>query len=197
VEDPGHPAIRSGEPPVSVDTVWPAIINRETFQLVQQKMTSNSPQISHPRTVPSFCPLSGPLFCFCGRTTIGYSAKSYSHYYYLCSRSFKQSKDAYDARMLPKEKLERLAIDQVRSKVLTGENLEELVVLVNEELQPSSCGLRDRLDITDTELRDVRTRLSRHCDALETGKLELDALALRIRELKTRQDELNEAKTQV
>ncbi len=194
---PGHPAIHSSEPPVRVENAWPAIIDRQTFELVQRKMALKSPQVTHPRTIPSFYLLSGLLFCPCGRAMIGHSAKSHSHFYYVCSRSFKQGKDACDARMLPKEKLERLVIDQVRSKVLTNENLEELVTLVNEELQSASCGLKDRLDAIDTELRDVRARLSRLYDALETGELELDDLAPRIKELKTRQDELNKAKIQI
>ena len=53
------------------------------------------------------------------------------------------------------------------------------------------------MDVIDAELRDVRARLSRLYDALETGKLDLDDLAPRIKELKTRQDELNKSKIQV
>lgn len=174
---PGHPAVRSGNPPIRVENAWPAAIDRETFQLVQKKMASKSPKATHPRTVPSFYLLSGLLFCSCGRAMIGHSAKSSSHFYYLCSRSFKQGKDACNARMLPKEKLERLVIEQLRSKALTDENLEELVILVNEELQSASCGLKNRLDAVDTELNDVRARLSKLYDALETGKLELSDLA--------------------
>jgi regulator of replication initiation timing len=99
--------------------------------------------------------------------------------------------------MIPKEKLERLVIDQLRRQVLTDENLEKLVVLVNEELQSASCGLKERLGVIDAELSDIRARLSRLYDALETGKLELDHLAPRIKELKVRQDELNRNRIQV
>ena len=52
-------------------------------------------------------------------------------------------------------------------------------------------------DICDTELRDVNTRLSRLYDVLETGKLSLDELAPRIRELKKHQDELGKARIQI
>lgn len=117
---------------------------------------------------------------------IGHSAKSHSHFYYLCSRNFKQGKEACGARILPKERLEHVVIEQLRSKVLTDENLEELLSLVNEELQSASCGLKDRLDVIDAELRDVRARLSRLYDVLQTGKLELDDLVPRIRGLKSR-----------
>jgi len=71
---PGHPAIHSGEPPVRVEKAWPAIINPETFSLVQKKMASKSPGVIHPRSVPSPYLLSGLLFCSCGRAMIGHSA---------------------------------------------------------------------------------------------------------------------------
>jgi len=194
---PGHPAARSAEPPVRVENAWPAIISRETFQLVQGKMALRRPQVTHPRTVPSFYLLSGLLFCSCGRAMIGRSAKSHQYYYYMCSRSFKQGKDVCDAKILPKEKLERLVIEQLQSKVLTEENLEELVKLVNEELQSASSWLRERQDAVDAELKDIKARLSRLYEVLETGKLNLDDLAPRIRELKSRQDELSKIRIQL
>ena len=193
----GQKAIQSGEPPIRVENAWPAIIDRETFNIIQRKMALRSPRITHPRTVPSFYLLSGLLFCSCGRAMIGHSAKSHSYYYYLCSRSFKQGKDSCDARMLPKEKLERLIIEQLRSKVLIDESLEQLVTMVNEELQSASSGLKDRTEIIDTEQKDVSARLSKLYDALETGKLQLDDLAPRIRELKSRQDELSKTRVQI
>ena len=150
----------------------------------------------HPRTVPSPYLLSGLLFCSCGRALMGQSAKSGRYFYYVCSRSFKQGTDACDAGMLPKENLERLVVEQLRARVLTEDNLEELVKLVNEELQAASCGLRDRLDAVDAELRDVRARLNKLYEAVETGKLDLNDLAPRIKELKGRQDELGKTRIQ-
>lgn len=69
-----------------------------------------------------------------------------------------------------------------------------LLYVVFYEWQSASYGLKDRMDVIDAELRDIRARLSRLYDALETGKLDLDDLAPRIKELKTRQDELNKSK---
>lgn len=71
------------------------------------------------------------------------------------------------------------------------------MTLVNNELQSASCLLKDRLDVIDTELKNVKSRLARLYDALETGKLKLDELAPRIRELKYRQDELSKIRVQV
>ena len=150
----------------------------------------------HPRTVPSPFLLSGLLFCSCGRALTGQSAKSGRYFYYVCSRSLKHGTEACNAGMLPKEKIERLVIEQLKARVLTDDNMEELVKLVNEELQATCCGLKDRLDAIDTELQDVRVRLGKLYEALETGKLDLNDLAPRIKELKIRQDELVRARVQ-
>jgi site-specific DNA recombinase len=48
----------------------------------------------------------------------------------------------------------------------------------------------EKLEILDAEVRDVSSRLTKLYDALETGKLDLNDLAPRIKELKAKQDEL-------
>jgi site-specific DNA recombinase len=194
---PGHPAIHSVDPPVRVENAWPSIVDRKVFQLVQKKMASNAPQAVHPRTVPSFYLLSGLLFCSCGHAMIGRSAKSHQYYYYMCNGSFKQGKDACDARALPKDKLEQLVIGQIKENILNQEWLEELVVLVNKELSANNDTLKDKLEAIDAELNDVRNRLSKLYDALETGKFTLDDLAPRIKELRVRQDELSKTGLQL
>ena len=194
---PGHPAIHSSDPPVRVENAWSAIIDKDVFQQVQRKMVSRRPKVIHPRTIPSSYLLSGLLYCSCGHSMIGRSAKSHHYHYYACNGGYKQGRDACDARALPKDKLEHLVIDQIKERVLNREWLEELVRLVNEELDSTHGVLRDRLDTIDAELNDVRFRLSKLYDALETGKLSLDDLASRIKELRTRQDELQKAGIQL
>ena len=194
---PGHPAIHSADPPVRVENAWPAIIDEDVFKQIQRKMASRRPEVIHPRTIPSSYLLSGLLYCSCGHSMIGRSAKSHHYHYYTCNGGYKQGRDACDTRALPKDKLEHLVIDQIKCKVLNHEWLEELVRLVNEELDSTHGILRDRLATIDAELNDVKIRLCKLYDALETGKVSLDDLAPRIKELKTRQDELVKARVQL
>ena len=191
-----HSAIRSGVPPVRVENAWPAIIDRETFNSVRQKMGNNAPKAVHPRVVASFYLLSGLLHCSCGQAMIGRSAKSHQYYYYVCSRGNKQGKESCSARNLPKEKIEKLVIDQIKQKVLTPEYLEGLVKLVNAELDSTHGLLKNKLDDIDLELADIRNRLAKLYDVLETGKLNLDDLAPRIKELKAKQDGLMKTRVQ-
>jgi hypothetical protein len=69
--------------------------------------------------------------------------------------------------------------------------------MVNEELQSTISGLKQRMDVIEAEQEDTRVRLSRLYDALETGTLQLDDPAPRIKELKTRQEEINKTRIQI
>ena len=128
---------------------------------------------------------------------IGRSAKSHQYYYYTCNGNFKQGAETCTARALPKDKLERVIVEQIREKVLNNEWLQELVELVNKELDSSHTVLGDRLDAIDADLNEVRLRLSRLYEALETSKLSLDDLAPRIKEQRARESELSKARLQV
>ncbi len=190
----GYAAARSGEPPVRVENAWQAIIDSETFQTVHRKMASKRPEISHPRTIPSAYLLSGMLYCSCGRAMIGHSSKSGRYHYYLCSRNLKQGSEVCNARKFPREKLEKLVVDHIRSDILSNERLEKMALAVNEEFRSASSGLKERFDIIDAELYDVKARLSKLYDAIETGKITIDDISERIRELKDRQAELHKSR---
>ena len=193
----GHRAAKSGEPPVRAEGAWPAIVEEATFDLVQKKLTARGPSIAHPRTVGSPYLLSGMIFCRCGRAMTGRSAKSGRHFYYSCSRAAKQGRVACGSRALPKEKIERLIVDQLRRRVLTQENLNELIQLVEEELRAEAKSKGERLRRVETETREVDARLDRLYQALETGKLELEDLAPRIKQLRGQLDELDNERVRI
>ena len=64
-------------------------------------------------------------------------------------------------------------------------------------MDSSHGSLKDKLDAIDAELNDVKARLSKLFDVLETGKLSLDDLSPRIKELKAKQDTLSKTRVQV
>jgi site-specific DNA recombinase len=69
----------------------------------------------------------------------------------------------------------------------------KLVYLANKELKSANLIYHEKLDHIDLELGNVNARLDKLYDILETGKLGLDELAPRIKQLKNRQDELSKA----
>jgi site-specific DNA recombinase len=144
----------------------------------------------HPRVLPSFYLLSGILFCSCGSAITGHSAKSHQFYYYKCSRKLKEGSASCQARNLPKKKLEKVVTEHIKAKILDNDTLEKLVALGNQDLEKAHSSYREKLEVLDTKLKDVNSRLVKLYDALEMGKLELNDLAPSIKELKVRQDEL-------
>jgi uncharacterized coiled-coil DUF342 family protein len=71
------------------------------------------------------------------------------------------------------------------------------VNLTNEEISQAKQIQREKLAAIQGQLADVRGRLHKLYDALETGRLEVDDLAPRIKDLKGRVDELEEQKRDV
>ncbi len=193
----GHPAAHSGIGPVIVEAAWPALVDRETFMRIKATMGEKRPENTHPRVVGSTFLLSGLVHCSCGHAMIGRSAKSHQYHYYTCNGNYKQGAMACTAKTLPRENLERAVVAQIRDKVLNDEWLDELVRRVNEELDSGRGLLSDKLDCIDDSLAEVRARLSRLYEALETGKLSLDDLAPRIKDLRVREADLSKARLQI
>ena len=100
------------------------------------------------------------LFCPCGSAMVGRSAKSHRYYYYTCNRNCKQGREVCDSRILPKVKIERLVIEQIKQKVLDKQCLEQLVILVNEELDAGHVLVKDKLSIIDIEMSELENRLA-------------------------------------
>jgi hypothetical protein len=70
----------------------------------------------------------------------------------------------------------------------------EMVFLVNEEIDAANGSNYERLSTVDAELKDIKQRLTRHYEALESGKLTQDDLGPRIHELRERETALQVTK---
>ena len=98
------------------------------------------------------------------------------------------------ARYLNSRKFEELVINKIKEHILTEENLQELVCLVNEEMDSNAGNYRKDLNVISDEIAVINSRLERLYDALETGKLGLDDLAPRIQQLRHQQEKLQSRK---
>ena len=68
-------------------------------------------------------------------------------------------------------------VEKIRERILTEETIVELVTLVAEEIDATAGELAGRLEVIDAELGDVRKRLERLYDTLETSELTLEVVA--------------------
>ncbi len=181
-------------PPVRVENAWEAIVDRATFDGVQATLREKAPSRMAPRRASSRYLLSGLAVCgSCGRALVAQEAKSGKYCYYQCGTLMKQGSGSCGARYLNKEKFEGLVIEKLKERILTEENLRELVKMVNEEMDSTTSETRGRLGAVVAEVSDVRRRLDKLYDALETGSLTMADLGPRIQSLRHREDQLQAA----
>jgi site-specific DNA recombinase len=172
-----------------------AIVSQVDFDRVQTLLTDRRPFTRPPRGVSSPYVLSGLAYCSnCGAAMIGTAAKSGKYMYYECNNRFKKGKDSCVGLRLRKDMLENAVLERIRRNILTEDNLTRLVNLINVELLETASCFEKQLEQTETELGKISNKLTKLYVALESGKLEMDDLAPRIKELRVRQHELQQQK---
>ena len=180
--------------PVKVQGAWPALVSRDLFDDVQRAMRERAPMVQRPGRVGSKFLLSGLLKCgVCGRPYSGQGAKSGQFAYYVCGTLFREGAGTCSARYLNAPKVEEFIVEKIRERILTEETIVELVTLVAEEIDAMAGELSGRLDVVEAELGDVRKRLEKLYEALETSELTLEVLSPRIFSLRHREEQLEAA----
>ena len=174
-----------------VEKAFPAIISKAQFRQVNKLMRSRAPKRSHPRRVGSSYLLSGLVKCKrCNRALSGQDSKSGKFSYYVCQSVMKRGSGACNAPRLNARRFEELVVGKIRENVLTESNIRELVKLVAEEMDGVAKEQQQRLETVESELVDVKRRLDRLYNLVETTDLDVDDFKLRIREHRERQEKL-------
>ena len=181
--------------PVRVEGAWPALVSRELFDEVQQAMRDRAPKVQSPGRVGSKFLLSGLLKCgVCGRSYSGQGAKSGQFAYYICGTLYREGAGTCSARYLNAPRLETFVVEKIRERILNEETIVALVATVAEEIDAMASELADRLEVIEAELSDVRKRLERLYEAVETSELTLEVLSPRILSLRHREEQLEAAR---
>jgi len=189
---------KRGNEPVRAENVCPPIIDRGTFLKVQNLMKERMPKRVHPKRVASPFLLSGIAYCgYCGKALVGKYAKNGEFAYYVCGTLDKKGSGSCPAKYLNADKFESMVIKQIKERILTRENLINLVHMVNEEMGSAMQSYQNELELISSTITDVNNRLERLYDAIETGKLNLDDVIVRIRELRQRQEQLQAKRIEI
>ena len=185
---------RDGAPPVRVEDAFPAIVTRQEFDRIDRMLQSRAPSVSHPRRAVSPYLLSGLLKCeTCGKAMTAAEAKSGKYTYYICHSLLKQGKGACDTPRLNAKAFEGLIIEQIRENVLTESNIRALVKLVDEEMDGVAHEQRQKLETIEAELEEVKRKLARIWQFVESTDIEMADAADRIKEHRERQAQLEDA----
>ncbi len=180
--------------PVRAEDAWEALVSREVFDKVQNGLQERAPKKQRPARVGSKYLLSGLLRCgVCGKPYTGQGAKSGKFSYYVCSTLLREGAGSCTAAYLSAERVESCVVNTIRGRILNDQTITELVVLVAEEIDALAGELGGQLQAVEAELADVRSRLERLYEALETTELTMQALSPRILKLRQREDQLEAA----
>ena len=184
--------------PIRVENAWPAIIDKETFQRSHALLAERAPKKMHPKRVASRYLLSGLAKCgHCGKALVGQSAKGGKYDYYVCSTMLKKGVKLCPSSYINTTRFEGLVLKKIKQQILTPEHIEELVRLINEDTENNCVEARLQLETIASELGDAQSRLGKLYEAVETGKVSLDDLSPRIKELRSRQDKLLQSKAEL
>ncbi len=85
-------------------------------------------------------------------------------------------------------------VEKIRERILNEETIVALVQLVAEEIDAMAGELAGRLEVVEAELGDVRKRLEKLYEAIETSELTLEVLSPRIMSLRHREEQLEAAR---
>ncbi len=177
--------------PVRVEKAFPAIVSKTQFRKVNRQMRSRAPGKAHPRRVGSSHLLSGLVKCHrCNRGLSGQDSKSGQFSYYVCQSLMKRGSGACDTPRLNARNFEEMVVEKIRSNILTDGNIRELVKLVDEEMDGVAKEQRVKLETVEAELADVRRRLERLYNLVETTDMDIDDFKPRIRDHRERQEQL-------
>ena len=162
-------AARDDAEPVRVERAFSPIVSKAQFRRVNARMRSRAPRVTHPRRVASSYMFSGLVKCYrCEMLLSGQDAKSGRFHYYVCQSLIKRGSGGCDTPRLNARRFEELIVGRIRSSVLTERIIGDLAKVVAKELDGLVREQRRRLETIESELADVRRRLGRLWDIVET-----------------------------
>jgi len=189
---------RGPQEPTSIPGFYPAIIDEELFNRVQDKLKSQIALCQNSYAYRTKYLLSRLVICdLCGHHYVGTSAKSGTYNYYSCRTYLQKGREACGAPLLNKEKLETAIMHQIQARILSKENVRQYIDLIVEQARAAKREPSAEERAVELAITDVESRIRRWEDTLERGLLSLEDSAHRIRELRQEREALLQRKVEL
>ena len=139
--------------------------------------------------------MSGLVRCeLCDKALTAAEAKGGKYsYYYVCQSILNGGSKSCETPRLNAGRFERLIIEQLRDHVLTESNIRELVKMLDEEMDGVAREERERLEMIEAELEEVRRKMDRLWHIVESSDMEVNDILPRLRVHQERQAQLEES----
>ena len=193
---PAHP--EPGRDQLHIDNHHPATISEEQFNHVQQLLTNNAPNVTHPRQVGSTHLLSRLATCnISGGTVAPRNGKGGEYHYYTCRDRKEHTASFCDCPPQRTDTVEELFMTAVLDDILTEANVTKCADIIRDEMRTQSNHQLELHDTATNELAEIDQRIERLTIAYETGKLPLDIFNKRIDVLLNQREILERTKAEV
>ena len=174
---------KDGEDPIRIEDAIPAIIDKETFRIVQERMARNKHQQGGRPPKNREYPLRGKVFCGSCKSAMTISTSRGEYYYYRCTG--KKRLHNCDATPISVDHLERTVSAALRAVLGTPDEVEGLIKILRDQSEEIAAGSVRRLQELLEEERDIGKRLDNALDAVLAG-LSSPTLKEKIRDLEER-----------
>ena len=158
------------DPSEWIEIQTPIIIEPYTFDRIQRKLEARRPTNTPPRIVNGPTLLTGIVKCgTCGGGMTLRTGKGGRYRYYVCNRSATEGKTACPGRSIRMDKLDKLVIEQLESRILLPDRLEEMLAQLVERNSKQNDRSASEIKALRKELKATEERIGRLYDALADG----------------------------
>ena len=170
------------------------ILERELYDRAAQVRKQNRPSVDRPpKIVGSPALLTGLLHCGkCGARMTMETGKGGAYRYYNCSTYTRRGKSSCEGNRVPQDELEQEVLQHLAAKLFTQERIRAIVVQLGHELSRLRKTNDAKVSALQRQLQDVRVRIHRQHEAIESGVMDIGLVADRLRALKAEEQDLVE-----
>lgn len=179
---------KDGTDVVRIEDAIPAIVEKELFERVQQKMAANKRQQGGRPPQKRDYPLKGKVFCADCKSAMTVSTSQKIYDYYRCSG--KKRKHDCDCAPISVDELERIVLEMVRTLFLDPDNFEGLMTILSEQQLAIQSGAVSTMQAIVADRAAIVKKLENATDAVMAG-LSSPTLLSKIQELEMQKAKLD------
>lgn len=164
---------KSEEEIIKVENAFPAIIDKDLFERVQEKMDTRKHAKARNKAKVNYL-LQGLVYCNeCEAAMVGNSGsyktktETVRYSYYECNKRNRQ-KDCSNPR-IRKEILENIVLDKLYQEIFVPERVSILVQKINEYNQKTTTERNAELELLETELKETKKQIDNLVMAVANG----------------------------
>jgi site-specific DNA recombinase len=178
----------------------PRIIDQVTWERAKALKGERYP--GNPRANPAVTGsrtlLTGLAVCgLCGANMTMETARGGRFVYYNCANFIRKGRSTCPGQRVPAKKVEAAILEHLAGKLFTKERVRAIIKGLQQEMQELNHRHREQRRGLRRQLEGVNLKISRQCEAIESGAIDLTLVGGRLKELHALKANLEERLNQV